>query len=568
MSFQYRRTREESAGSVRGRLDISRYAQMKARRDVPKRYPVHGLHRYYGTAENVLVMYAAAWARRELATIGTRVLMPARAAERAELEDRTAALSRALHNPYLADATDAAEQVWRRGDLSALLDEVEGRIEGGHIASPQPYSAIVGWARSFSEAASIAGGEVEWTFYDHRFDPRLFEIWLLDRLACALERALGVAPEAKPLWDRNATPTYTWKLGTASIRIHFQWALSQLSQPTWERASSGRPLEGVPDITVILAAPLRGETAVLIDAKLRQRDAGAAAEIYKLLGYFHNRGAAHPPVGAIVYYSPGTVKTDALTSQPHGVVLELGVDPVRGGDDDAAFDQLAEVLLTTLDSLDPVARSSGAAARDLSDANTAVVQAKAVGDLLERTRQLGSGSLAPFMNILSQTLPTVWNNLGDDVRTILASAAYFGATAPEGADLSGPLLGLCAAVEKLLCDEGAVFSRLQAALPDDLNKPVTLGIAGLVKRGRKPKTELDHKIRQFLLEEAHVDGQAILALSGRLVALNLLRRAAAHTEVVLTDRWREGHATVFGTGESTEAGLLAHVVAALGETSL
>jgi hypothetical protein len=329
----------------------------------------------------------------------------------------------------------------------------------------------------------------------------------------------------------------------------------------WQRKSTGKPLDGIPDITVLLTTSLRGEAAVIIDAKLRQRDAAPTEEIYKLLGYFHNRGPAHTALGAIVYYAPEQMVIDTLTTVGGGIVLQLGVDPVRGDQDDVAFDGLAGMLLAALDQLDPDARHAGGG--NGSEESVAHIQAKAVSDLLLRAEQLPAGSLAPFFNILQQTLPSVWDKLDRDVRTILVTAEYFGATAPEGADLSGPLLGICAAVERLLCDEGRVFCRLQQHLPDELNNPMTLGAAAIIKKARKPRTPRDHAVREFLLADKDVNGQHVLDLCGSLIGLNEHRRAAAHTEVILKDRWRAGHAAVFGTGDTADAGILARVVAAI-----
>jgi hypothetical protein len=565
LSFRYARLSEESVGAVRGRLDVERYIHARTRRDVPKRYPVHVLARRHETPENVLAVYAAAWVRHELITARAGLVIPRGAPELASLQQRSARLSRALRHPLLSDATRGAKELWLRGDVGRQLDEVEARLDGGHIAAPEPYANLVTWMRRFNIESGVAGDDFEWSFYDARFDTRLFEIWLLDRLAAAISRKLHLSAQQKPLWDRNSTPTYTWKLGTASIRLHFQWALSQLSEPVWHRASTEQPLDGIPDVTALVTAAFGGETAVIIDAKLRQRDGPPTDEIYKMLGYFQNRGAQQEDLGAIVYYAPKEIVLEILRNKTNGSVVQLGVDPSRGDRDNVAFDELARVIVTALEHLDPEAMQTG----HLDDSEDAayLIQAKAVSDLLTRAGQLPSGSLAPFYNILEQTLPNVWDSLDEDVRTILVSAEYFGATAPEGADLSGPLLGICAAVERLLCNEGRIFHRLQQQMPEELNAPITLGAAGLIKRARRPKTPRDHSVSEFLLSANDVDGQAILDLCGRLVGLNEHRRAAAHTQVILKDRWREGHAAVFGTGETDGAGILAHVVSALKRSS-
>ena len=562
LSFRYSRIADETIGAVRGRLDVPRYIATRARRDVPRRYPVRVLERRHLTPENVLAMYAAGWVAHELRALRTDIL-PGGAPERTELAERTASLTRTLTHPVLADAAAAANDVWRRGELDTLLDQVQARVDGGHLAGPEPYEALIQWVRSFDPGATAAGTLVEWSFYDDRFDPKLFEIWLLHRLADALARRLGSEPQRRPLWERGATATYAWKLGSASIRLHFQLALSGLSDPIWQRMSTKKAFDGVPDVTAILAAPLGGEAVALVDAKLRQRDVSPTEELYKLFGYFHNRGPARGPYGAIVYYAPETRVIDEYRTADGGLVLALGVDPARGAEDDAAFDALADVLVAALDELDPHARTHASGSDPGTEDHLARVQEKAVTDLLLRAQALPTGSLDPYWHLLRSQLPAVWDRLDDDIRTILVTAEYFGATAPEGADLSGPLLGLSAACERLLCGSGQVLDRLATAHPQYVRSPVTLGSALLLKRARRPREPYEQAIRTFIDSDPTIDSVALMAITGELLDLNDHRRAAAHTEVVMRERWQQGHALVLGSGDSATPGLLPRLVAAL-----
>lgn len=562
LSFRYSRVADETIGAVRGRLDVQRYIQTRARRDVPRRYPVRVLERRHGTPENVLAMYAAGWVRHELRDLRTDVL-PKNAPERTELAERTASISRTLSHPVMADAADLANQVWRRGALEELLDQVESRIDGGHLAAPEPYQELVEWVRHFDPAATAAGSLIEWSFYDDRFDPKLFEVWLLHRLAEALERRLGPPAERRPLWERGSAATYAWKLGSASVRLHFQLALSGLGAPVWQRLSPPKPFDGVPDVTAILAAPLGGETVALVDAKLRQRDAAPTDELYKLLGYFHNRGPSRGPYGSIVYYAPEGRVINEYRTADGGRVLSLGVDPARGDEDDVAFDALADALLDALDELDPDARAQAGGAAVGSEEHIVAIQEKAVSDLLLRAQQLPTGSLDPYQHLLRSQLPTIWDELDADIRTILVTAEYFGATAPDGADLSGPLLGMSAACERLLCGAGQVLDRLAQAEPQYVRSPVTLGSAILLKKARKPKEPNAQAVRDFIDQDAATDGPALLALAGALMKLNEHRKAAAHTEVVGRERFQKGHAIVLGSGDSATPGLLPQIVAAV-----
>lgn len=560
LSFRYARVADETIGGVRGRLDVPSYIRTRARRDVPRRYPVRVLQRRHETPENVLAMYAAGWVTHELRNLRSDILPP-RSPERIELLERHASLTRTLTHPVFAQAAEAANAVWRQGRLNPLVDQVEARIDGGHLAWPDPYKQLVEWIRAFDPSAATGGTLIEWGIYDERFDPKLFEIWILHQIGKALERRLGSPAEYRPLWERGSAATYAWKLGGSSLRLHFQLALSGLSQPRWKWAD-GKALEGVPDVTAHVATARSGEAATLIDAKLRQRDIQPTEELYKLLGYFHNRDLTSKPYGAIVYYAPEGLVIKELLAEDGGKALSLGVDPSRYEEDSPAFDALASLLVDLLDRMDPDARLFGDGA-DQTDEAVTRVQERVVADLLARAQSLPPGSLDPYRHLMESQLPTVWPVLDDEIQTILVTAEYFGASAPGGADLSGPLLGLCSVCERLLCGPGALFDRMAQAHPSHVRSPVTLGAAMLLKRARKPRDETDHVVRSFIDCDPGIDSNGILQLAGKLLALNEHRRAAAHTEVILRERWQTGHGLVLGRGDIEESGLLPRLVAAL-----
>jgi hypothetical protein len=343
LSFRYGREVDEAIGAVRGRLDVPRYIRGRARQDVPRRYPVRVLRRHHSTPENALAMYAAGWVTHEMRDLRFAIL-PAGSPERAELVERQASLARTLSHPVLAGAAAEANRVWRQGRLEALLDQTESRLEGGHVAWPQAYEELVRWVEEFDPSAAASGGAVDWSVYDDRFDPKLFEIWMLHQIAAAVTRRLGPPVEHRPLWDRGAAPTYAWKLGGTSLRLHFQLALSGLAEPRW-KWEDGKPFDGVPDVTAVVASAGSGEATALIDAKLRQRDRQPTEELYKLLGYFGNRASGEPPCGAIVFYAPAGLESRKLLAEDGGRVLSLGVDPARGEADAPGFDALAGLLV-------------------------------------------------------------------------------------------------------------------------------------------------------------------------------------------------------------------------------
>jgi hypothetical protein len=560
LSFRYAREIEETVGAVRGRLDVPRYIAARGRRDVPRRYPVRVLRRDHSTPENALAMYAAGWVSHEMRSLPA--VLPPGSPEKRELEERQASLARTLSHPVLAGAAAEAAQVWRRGSLDPLLDRTVARLHGGQVAWPEPYEALVAWIEEFDPGAGRPGDSVDWAIYDDRFDPKLFEIWMLHQIAAALERRLGPPTERRPLWERGSAATYAWKLGGTSLRLHFQLALSGIAAPRWRWNDTDKPFDGVPDVTAVITAPGRAERVALVDAKLRQRDREPTEEIYKLLGYFNNRGEEQRQRGAIVFYAPARTHSRELGSAAAGRLLSLGVDPARDEEDLPAFDALAALLVELLDEADPEARSFAAGAGEQGD--VVAVQARVVEALLERARSLPPATLEPFRRMLEERLPAIWPQLGSEMQTILVSAEYFGATAPEEADLSGPVLGLGAACERLLCGEGSVMARLAEEMPEHVNSPVTLGSSMLLKKAQKPREQRDRAIRAFLEADPELEQEQVLALSSDLLRLNEQRIAAAHLKVVSRDDWKTCQGIVLGRGDERETGLLARLVETLG----
>jgi hypothetical protein len=357
LSFRYRRTPDETVGMVRGRLDVQRYLRAQGKREAPRRYPVNVVERSHTTPENTLALYATGWVLREL-DIGNAIALPPRAPELRELQERRASLARTLHHPVLSEARAAAEAVWSRGGLASLLDEVEARVEGGHLARPEPYGALAAWVRSFDPRARPEAADIEWSFYDERFDTKLFEIWMLDSLARSLQTRLG-EPTVRPLWERGATPTFLWKRGPATVALHFQRSLSSSNGGAeWQRVDPPGPFEGVPDITVVVSTTRAGESVAYLDAKLRQRDQHPTEELYKLLGYFDNTGSRAARHGAIVYYKLDGVAVetfeDRRTDGRQGRMLAVGVEP-SNHDNAAGFAKIGELILEMINTSDPEA---------------------------------------------------------------------------------------------------------------------------------------------------------------------------------------------------------------------
>lgn len=281
-TFRYTQTAAESVGSVRGRLDLARYSRSRGRLDVPRRYPVRQVTREEATPENVLAVYAALWIDRDLGAT-PRHLLPIGAPERRQLNASRLAVRNAVRRPGLAGATDQALRIWRRGGLRALLDRVDTRLRAGHVSPLQPYQELADWVRTTLDRQPLAEpGEIDWTFYDNRFDTKLFEIWCLQQLAAGLTRLLGPPISDPPILAlRGSRPLFSWHTGAGALHLHFQPSLAALGdgEVVWRFQPGDRPLAGFPDLAVTASRVDSTSGLALLDPKLRQRRRAPTEEI-------------------------------------------------------------------------------------------------------------------------------------------------------------------------------------------------------------------------------------------------------------------------------------------------
>jgi len=355
-TFRYTHVATESVGTIQGRLDLARYSRQRGRVDVPRRYPIRLVERATATPENVLASYAVLWIKRDLERTPT-TLLPVGSPEFRELGRLVAAMTQLLAVPLLARTVPQALEVWRRSTVDALVDRVQQRLEAGHIAQPEPYRELAEWIRASLDGSAVAElGERTWTFYDTRFDTKLFEIWSLVMLAGAITRRIG-DPDGRPasLAARARVPIYTWTVGDTQLRLHFQPSLHTLTPDgvRWRYEPHSDPLMGFPDLAVVSDGP-DGRGVALFDPKLRRRDAAPTEEIYKLLGYFANLQHTALPQGAILYYSPGAPRAYTLRTAAGGDVRALGADPESAQDD--SFDSAAGIAVRSAGLSDSVLR--------------------------------------------------------------------------------------------------------------------------------------------------------------------------------------------------------------------
>jgi hypothetical protein len=551
-TFFYAREAEDAVGSLRGSLDIPRFTRSRLRPESPRRYPVKVINRRYATPENTATCYAVLWMSNELADAPLRAI-PEGAPEYRTVLDTRSRLAEWMRQPVLMHCRVNALEVRRQRTLPKLLDTIRQRLRSGRVAGPDRYERLVQWIEAAERLqAGAEAGSVEWSFYDDRFDTKLFEIWSLGRLIGALEQALGPPSQAaSSLLERARSPIRTWHFGSARLQLFFQPSLARLTnEPArWMFVEPrNEPLTGFPDIGITVT-PITGPPfAILADPKLRRRPSAPTEELYKILGYFGNL-AQSPVLGTILFYSPGDPRSYRLEAKPTGELLALGIDP---SDTDAAanaFATIAEQVRKAAGIDQNVIRLLAAAAQNgeaSQEATTAIRQNSAVTAMISAAEALPEASLAPVRKTTSATLAAIWDVVSAGTATMLVTAEYFGANAPADADHSGPLLGLAAACERVLFEN--ILAEPMRARPDLFPAGATFGtfIRWLSDACRHhPRDRQGISLAARLARSSSIDADALAVLIDDLRGLNTQYRIpAAHRDVVSQSLWASGRSLI------------------------
>jgi hypothetical protein len=551
-SFFYAREAEDSVGSLRGTLDIPRFTRSRLRPESPRRYPVKVINRRYATPENVAACYAVLWMSSELAVAPLRAI-PEGAPEYRAVLDARSRLAAWMRQPVLVHCRVKALEVRRRRILPKLLDTMRQRLSSGRIMAPDRYERLVQWIEAAERIqAGAEAGPIEWSFYDDRFDTKLFEIWSLGRLITALEQTLGPPSQAaSSLLERARSPIRTWQFGSARLQLYFQPSLARLTKEParWMFVEPhNEPLTGFPDIGVTVTPVIGLPFAILADPKLRRRRSAPTEELYKMLGYFGNM-AQSSALGTIIFYSPGDPRTYRLEAKPAGELLALGIDPSNAEATSAAFATIAQQARDAAGIDQDVVRLLAAAAQAgeaSQEATTTIRQNAAVTAMLTAAEALPEASLAPVRKSTSATLSAIWDRLSTDTATMLVTAEFFGVTAPSDADHSGPLLGLAAVCERVLFEN--VLADPMRSRPELFPADATFGtfIRWLADACRShPHEPQGTSLRARLARSPAMNTEALAALIGDLRRLNSQYRIpAAHRDFVVQSLWAEGRSLV------------------------
>ncbi|MBF7737456.1 hypothetical protein [Rhodococcus erythropolis] len=551
-SFKYELVKTEQVGSVTGQIDVNRWvSQFGSSSDVAT-YPVLEVRRGTLTPENILVFWACKWILEELEESEKQSAALAKSAESRSSRLLRREIQQTMRLPAFAVCGTSIRSLRSNTALRALIGSVERRARRREMMNPTPYVDLAVWVReSLDKRPSLSAGDVDWAFYDSRFDTRLFELWCLGELNRSLCKSLGV-PEARvnPEWSGGGV-TFSIEHFSGTIDLHFQRAVSTVAgvEGRWVHAD-GKKLLGIPDITVIVVPKFGEKTVVLIDPKLRQRPGFPGEETHKLLGYLDNYQLSPRRAALLIYSASDEIWHHKLVdSRSDGEFHAVRLNPSLPGKGTEGVDLVSNMIVRDL-GLVPL--ETGDAPSPANSESGAELQAEShVQQVREQLLTLAaSGRIQNSeegKRVLEALLTTKrWNSLPEEARAILATAGSVGNTLGVHDDFSGPILGICSVVEgifrkfiiekalvhsdrKNLVMIGQVLDALENACDDGLH------LSGRMK-------QIPRALRIFIDHEIPGELDALKILIPRWRAMNrTYRRPAAHYELMTHDQWQSAY---------------------------
>jgi len=433
----------------------------------------------------------------------------------------------------------------RRDDLGRLLSKVHQRISSGHVRDAEPYRELARWVgECLSGRPAARAGDLEWAFYGEAFDPKLFELWCLSRLAAMIGAALGQPAVIPDLARRLKEPLYRWTTPLGELEIHFQRSPSSLDlgrHGSWRRAIDDVALRGIPDISVVGRPDHGTARLVLFDPKLRQRQNAPTDELYKLLGYFEQYGLHGQGAGAVILYGGDDRVTKYITAE-NGQLLATTVDPATGDEQTTqAWAALCGLALSSnyLESLAELPGDKGVCQQPSAVGGEAFIelaQRRAVLVLASLAQQVGDAALRPWRSQLETAFPTTWGRLSSETQEMCATAIYLGNVLTDGRDFSGPVLGLAAAAEKLLWDY--IFTRAAKSDPAVAEHRMLGQLLEMLRIAATGNSSARALAVRTVLRQVGVDMVETRRVVDGLIAVNRdYRRAAAHRDLLPRSSW-------------------------------
>jgi hypothetical protein len=551
-TFRYELQTTEQVGSLRSALDINRWIT-RPRGDQELSFPVLEVQRGLGTPENVLAAYAITWLLRELRTSLGASLATAEAVEYQAVHRLQDRLIRAREIPALAACVPVALTIHTKRAAEYLISQVKRRLRRRDIANRRPYAELTNWVEAcLSGQPPVAPGDIDLAVYGDRFDSKLFELWCLWALGQEFAAALHMPEPKIHLAWRGTAAAYTFGTFSGQIELYFQRGLpgvDQMHSAQWMN-DDGRRLGGIPDI-VVKACPTIGDTRfAVIDPKLRQRNRLPTEELYKILGYLQNFRVT-PPTGAVLIYttSTETATPNLFRDGESGTLISVALNPSAPAITTAsALDVVVRTVLGLIDYQLPEAPSGGQIPAPAESEEERTEQV--INDISSSLRNWGrvhSDEIASSRERIEALVgEDCWHSLDDDVQLMMATADYVGHQLPPEVDFTGPVIGMCKAVEHLL--HASLIAPVLGSGPARERQTRTLGAAidAIEVACRSQGSQLHRDIRAHLIASG-IDASDVLDLVQPWRKLNTdYRVPAAHRQALRKPSWQRLYRMLLG----------------------
>ncbi|APE16754.1 hypothetical protein BOH72_17415 [Mycobacterium sp. WY10] len=552
-TFRYELRPADHVGSLRAALDINRWATRASGYGQDLTYPVLEVRRGAHTPENVLATYAALWLRNELKSSFSESVATSDATEYAPIRRLLDRIQRTVQLPVFSECVIDAQSIRTRAAAKRIAGEVNRRLRRREITNPGPYRVLTEWIeRCLDGHPAVDPGEIDLSVYGPRFDTKLFELWCLGALGSVLAAALNVPePPVNERW-RRGDPAYTFESFPGRLDLYFQKSVATISTghaARWVK-ENGRRLGGIPDIAVRAQLTSGGVRFAVIDPKLRQRDRLPVEELYKILGYLHNFDI-RPAVGILLIYTAGleAVEPDIFHDGQGGVLISVSLNPAAPEVVCApAFECVARTLLGLIGYEPPTPQDFGNSTIDVAWADERVeASINDTKGVLAAWGRTHLSEIGPSRDRIETLVGEArWKALDEDTRIMMATSDLVGHQLDPIADFSGPVIGMCAAVEHLL--HAAVITPVVGNDKDRQRQTRTFGAAidsihqACQGRGGYLQTAIRNHLQQL-----QVDLQEIEHLVPTWRRLNRsFRVPAAHRKVLTKADWQQLYRLVMG----------------------
>lgn len=602
MTFSYIRTEKNFLGEIKGKLNVNKYYQNKAKIMSPKEYPCSIKEKSALAPENVYVIFIIEYVLRTLNKLKKYLKSTysnkSKYSEMILLEDHFRAFSSFSYKRYFKECEPLIRSYRRMyGDKFPLMQYnlIINRMKKGKIRNEHSYKRIFDWFSMFEKGSVFFIGEstIEILRYSDEFSNKLFELWCLysikETFVNEFDSKLAVQKSVMNT-DDNCIFTLDVAAG-GQLEIYYQkgstlyWNKDNEVQWEYVNAETSKPLRGIPDISVLYRTDK--SALVMVDIKNRNRNGGTnSEEIYKMIGYFANFSNAYENMyskdvkkhAALLFRNDFIPFSEILNNEEGYVLQTYSVTPSEN--DLLNKNQFKELCKFILDvqgingTTSEIIGNYSKIVRNITTESSDDDPEKIIYDISEKNHSIISrmftfGELAEELPKMKRSLennhfPHIWDRIDEITKDILGMAECLnnGITNSSNADYAPICLEYCRALEvqmnkqlfnpfrrlhniNQLCNHNRFYEKLKEER--DLTLGECIYMLDKCTHRNYPTTELKNFINENVKQSDKLLGSVISDMRNINVDI---RRKSAHTTVMNYDEMEETRQRILGIGNT------------------